>query len=575
MLTDSSKITGGRANSDDGGGKYKRADSDPQHEAQRKPFKHEPLDLNNASIRLVKILPLSSDGTVRCTVTHEYITTDVQYTCLSYVWGSKEDLEGIILNDRPFKVRQNLYQFLLVISTLKAGLTNASTTQEPRLVDLDNMTQYLWIDALCINQEVYHCINQEVDHCINQEVDHCINQEAVHEKNHQVRQMGRIYSLALQVISWLGNDPDIVSFFKFAQEVSSMRPSTFSLPLTLTDHTVGIIGVAGHSYWTRAWVTQEVILAQRLHLLANTETISLELLQNVGLRAIWHQKAFDRLGGPRIHGDSWKPIYALRRNRRDSTLLENLWHFRNKQCADERDRVYSLLSISGRDWTIADPRVRVDYARSRFELARDILLAHKAGICLCSIAITLQALKLNAEVDSNAETTRAWLKLSRWHHQRQVYYNLNVYYCDYCNASVEIDSKGPLHSERHFYLHCLGCRHYGSVRSPAHYPHRFGHLLLETKGLITTMSSQWKLSYIAPAVGNRTTYCDFRTDSCLGVDIITGELSLTLSIGEVAELLRMTPVEEILKDDNIKRTCEVFDGQEERQLALAECHTQD
>jgi hypothetical protein len=524
---------------------HQHAESDPQLEAQRELFEHQSLDLNNASIRLVEILPLSPDGTIRCTVTHEYITTDIQYTCLSYVWGSREDSEWITVNGRPFQVTQNLYQFLLVISTLKAGQANTPTTRESRLVDIDNMTKYLWIDALCINQL------------------------EVRERNHQVQRMGHIYSLALQVISWLGNDPDIASFFKSAQGVSSMRPSTFSLPVILTDHAIGIIRVSGHSYWTRAWVTQEVILAQRLHLLANTETISLEILQNVGIRAIWHKKAFDKLGGPPIHGDPWKPICALRRNRRDSTMLENLWHFRNKKCADERDRVYSLLAISGRDWTIADPRVNVDYNRCRFELARDILLTLKAGICLCSVAITLQALKLDVEVDLTTETTRAWLKLSRWHRQRQIYYDLDIYYCEYCNTAVELDSKGPLQSERHFYIHCLGCRHYTSDRLSTHYPHQLGHLLLETKGSIMVTSSQWKLFYIAPTVGTRKIHCDFETDSSFGVDTVKERISLTLSIGEVAKLIRMTPVKDILKDDNIKRTCEVFDGQEERPLALA------
>jgi hypothetical protein len=127
------------------------ANSDHGHEDHRELFDHQPLNLNDASIRLVEVLPLSSEGTIRCTVSHEKLPSTVQYTCLSYVWGSKEDLEWIDMNGRSFQVTRNLYQFLLVISTLKVTLAKATTTPESYLLELNNMTKHLWIDALCIN----------------------------------------------------------------------------------------------------------------------------------------------------------------------------------------------------------------------------------------------------------------------------------------------------------------------------------------------------------------------------------------------------------------------------------------
>jgi hypothetical protein len=526
---------------------HQQANSDHAHETHRHLFEHQPLDLNSASIRLVGILPLSSEGTVRCTVTHEKLRSTVQYTCLSYVWGSEEDLEWIDMNGRSFQVTRNLYQFLLVISTLKATLAKASTTPESHLLELDKMTKYLWIDALCINQT------------------------AVRERNHQVQQMGHIYSRAKMVISWLGNDPEIASFFKLAREINFWSTLSNFHPPIMADYIEQIVLISSHIYWTRAWVTQEVILAQRLLLLAATEIVWLEALQTIGTRAIWYEKA---LGSLRTHEELWKPICALMGKRRESTLLENLWHFRNKKCADERDLVYSILSISGKDKIDASPTIRVDYTRCRSELAHEVLFAHKPGTCLCSVAITLQVLRLDAEVLSNEESTRALLRLSRWHAQGQKHFDC-AYYCNYCVAPVALNSKGKACFKKWVYIHCLGCRHHTSIRLLDHLPYRYGHLVLEATAIVPTKHSQWKLFYVAPATGTRTMYRDFTANSGIRADMTTNEVSLTLSIGEVAKLLRLTPVEDILRAENIEQTCEMFDSREEHQLVLAGHDAQD
>ena len=50
-------------------------------------FQHVPLDTTRQSIHLVTIDPvLSPEGLVQCTIRHT--TTNAQYNCLSYVWGS-------------------------------------------------------------------------------------------------------------------------------------------------------------------------------------------------------------------------------------------------------------------------------------------------------------------------------------------------------------------------------------------------------------------------------------------------------------------------------------------------------
>jgi hypothetical protein len=96
-------------------------------------FQHQPLDHENSTIRFIKILPgLSPDGLIECTITNT--TVDATYVYLSYRWGLATSDQQILLNDRSFRVRQNLFDFL-----------------DMRRAKTDLMPLY-WIDAMCIDQ---------------------------------------------------------------------------------------------------------------------------------------------------------------------------------------------------------------------------------------------------------------------------------------------------------------------------------------------------------------------------------------------------------------------------------------
>ena len=120
-------------------------------------FEHEPLDLTRQSIRVFQILP--GTGTVRCLMKH--VEMDSERTAVSYVWGDEEPSQVILINERPFYVRDNLHNFLIQMRN-------------------DEFLKPLWVDALCIDQA------------------------NTSERNHQVQQMGSIYRDANAMISWLG-----------------------------------------------------------------------------------------------------------------------------------------------------------------------------------------------------------------------------------------------------------------------------------------------------------------------------------------------------------------------------------
>ncbi|KAF2242344.1 HET-domain-containing protein, partial [Trematosphaeria pertusa] len=116
---------------------------------------YEPLDDVFKSVRLIEVLPPSSDRQI-C-IRMRQAQAPVQYRCLSYTWGDASQESEILVNDQSVRVRYNLYTFL--------------QTAQRRYTE-----QLLWIDALCINQ------NDNI------------------EKNHQVQRMGEIFSGAEAVL---------------------------------------------------------------------------------------------------------------------------------------------------------------------------------------------------------------------------------------------------------------------------------------------------------------------------------------------------------------------------------------
>jgi hypothetical protein len=142
----------------------------PATMASREVFEHAPIDSTQGSIRLLKILPtLSPDGLIDCEIWHD--STDATYTCLSYVWGSGEDEQEILVNGKLFRCRRNLSDFLNVART-----------------KYDASKECFWIDAVCIDQD------------------------KTAERNQQVGQMGLIYSSAATVLTWLGCSASIARF---------------------------------------------------------------------------------------------------------------------------------------------------------------------------------------------------------------------------------------------------------------------------------------------------------------------------------------------------------------------------
>jgi hypothetical protein len=344
-------------------------------------FQHEPLDDRGSSIRLVYLLPnVSQDGLIRCLIFHASISDP--YACLSYEWNRVLHLRSdqgagceeriILVNERPFLVRENLFDFLCT--------ARQNSTRNWRLNTID-LSVPLWIDAICIDQS------------------------SLQEKNHQVRRMGYIYSRAMTVHSWLGiarPPAEGTGILGSHQPSASVYTEQFEAAMNgwmaevVTGESLWSTGsgLDGHissyitrnTYWKRAWVVQEICLAQELIIWVHTVPVDKALMHNICRDYSWaisEDDGFDQY------------LYAKFRKSARTSLLTTLNQFRNKQCTDPRDRVYSLLSLC----SVGASSIPVNYQIELDQLAYHVLRSHPGPICLCSAMAVVRQLELLPCVD--------------------------------------------------------------------------------------------------------------------------------------------------------------------------------
>ena len=157
-------------------------------------FQHTPLDLAERSIRLLRLIGgHDSAGVIECEIFEASLDEEelIPYQALSYVWGSPVARRSIALNGKRKYITANLF----------SALSNIRQEHD----------QYLWVDALCIDQ----------DNDI--------------ERTHQVQNMARIYEKAEQVLVWLGETTDeaervaISCINEFATRVADFASNSWML----------------------------------------------------------------------------------------------------------------------------------------------------------------------------------------------------------------------------------------------------------------------------------------------------------------------------------------------------------
>lgn len=140
----------------------------------------------------------------------------------SYAWGDPTRNHVIHIDGEALGVATNLYNALLRLSR--------QPSQQSSQTDEDSL--YLWIDAICIDQD------------------------NIRERNHQVPWMNTVYSAASEVLVWLGCGSQ-----RSAHSLSTVLGES-SRPPPSGEYATEAVETLVHSAWTRRlWTVQEVALA--------------------------------------------------------------------------------------------------------------------------------------------------------------------------------------------------------------------------------------------------------------------------------------------------------------------------
>ncbi|OIW26028.1 HET-domain-containing protein [Coniochaeta ligniaria NRRL 30616] len=229
-----------------------------------------------------------------------------EYYCLSYTWGAPAKYGPlgnslvcpILCNGEVLHVTENLYCFLR------------------RLRDLSTLChRTFWIDAICVNQQDKK------------------------ERSDQVRLMADIYTSASMVVSWLGEEdkhtqPGFVWLRKL-KAVSDHSPHNLSrLANFAPDSWLSVANIFQRTYFTRAWIIQEVVLAKAVKVLCGRQEIEWSAIAEAShfLSTLFLDRGEFQLGTEEFLGTHTLLLYLLIKAR-------------SFEATDPRDKVYSLLGL--------------------------------------------------------------------------------------------------------------------------------------------------------------------------------------------------------------------------------------
>jgi hypothetical protein len=236
---------------------------------------YRPLESNSNEFRLLKLLKKNGE-LPSCELFHSSLEKNPGYEALSYTWGDATLQGKIQLNGYAQPVTQNLAQAFADIQSL----------------DSDRI---LWVDALCINQG------------------------NLAERNHQVKQMGKIYQSAKRVLVWLGR-PEITFrnglsslhvFITILLSSGAIHDSTDDDPSSgdaihrlfksmqrgdYWDEWHDLAVLCELPYWNRLWIVQEIGLASDIEVYYGNCSIDWQIFGRLAetLAQLVHQKSLPK-----------------------------------------------------------------------------------------------------------------------------------------------------------------------------------------------------------------------------------------------------------------------------------------
>lgn len=340
---------------------------------------YEPFDPGKKQVRLLNVRQDESGSFICQTeIFGLFDEARPEYVAASYIWGRDQDIIQIQLNEIPWAIRPNLLSVLQAwrscskqvwlasgvqdmdsqfqISSTKAQSSRTAICQiapgqyhedrcyRGQVCTVSPQTSWIWIDALCIDQQ-----NNT-------------------ERGQQVAMMAEIYNNACVVLAFVGRGVltnSLLSYVTSTQHANWLQhtrdanqstcvirlraPDTASMcQNTATPNYVraAVDHLLGSEYWQRAWTAQETAIAgpKRLILTDGRNYMPYEDLSSVDTTAF----ALKNLDGVLT---------------KSAALIEKVIRYRDRKCKDWRDHVYAFLCIGN-----TETRDQPDYATTREQL---------------------------------------------------------------------------------------------------------------------------------------------------------------------------------------------------------------
>ncbi|SMR45595.1 unnamed protein product [Zymoseptoria tritici ST99CH_1E4] len=288
----------------------------------------EPLEAEKHELRLLTLLPGAFHEPIRCTLAKICLkdTERPLYEALSYVWGDPKITKYVMVHGALFHVTINL----------ESALRHLRDKNDPRT---------LWIDAICINQNVTDGREDK-------------------ERHGQVRMMGQVYTSATRVIIWLGTgDQRVVNAIKTLQTAGKGSIDSASMLIAAP-----LYRITSLDWFNRVWTKQEMVLAVNDPIIiygrcvipwslltAVCQQFKAEVLRtHVGIKGVIAMK---QLGMWRITGlDGLRTLYQ---SDRGLLLSQAILCSGYAKATNPRDMVYGVLGMRRvGHWT---PQFPVDY----------------------------------------------------------------------------------------------------------------------------------------------------------------------------------------------------------------------
>lgn len=302
-------------------------------------------NLAQNEIRLVQIYLDTTTRKPKYRLVRTTLEKAPRYHAISYVWGSGETTHALVVDDAWIQTTAATFEIL----------------QDHALSWSSGPEDFFWIDFLCINQD------------------------DLAERSEQVKLMGSIYSQAAEVIAFLKpedyGDVDTAGafFMNLRGDIARRKRRSYGPPVfrlggfrhPLITYWANFIAAAtntvpspgwnalskmlGHSYWTRMWVIQEVVLSREIRIFYGERPFEWQSLYGFVSSSLEDLAYVDLEFSSFVKGDNLESgrgrvSHTLSRRisfgRGNSVLFGNiLTSCRSMQATDPRDQIFALYGL--------------------------------------------------------------------------------------------------------------------------------------------------------------------------------------------------------------------------------------